>query len=74
MRIGKWTDMDSEIRNQESDILFGENAKLNKCKSGQCTKLTGYNAAYDASVDPLVQAGDPAMDDDFLRKVFHKYY
>tara|TARA_B110000238_G_C15841157_1_gene316942 strand:+ start:59 stop:256 length:198 start_codon:yes stop_codon:yes gene_type:complete len=23
MRIGKWTDMDTEIRNQESDILFG---------------------------------------------------
>ena len=74
MRIGKWTDMDSEIRNQESQILFGEDAKLAKCKSGKCTKLTGYNAEYDAGVDPIKEAGDPSMDDDYLRKVFHKYY
>ena len=74
MRIGKWTDMDTEIRNQETDILFGADAALNKCKAGKCTKLTGYNSAYDSSVDPLKEAGDPAMDDDYLRKVFHKYY
>ena len=49
--------------------LFSE-----KCKEGKCTKLSGYNAAYDAGVEQIKEAGDPAMDDDFLRKTFHKYY
>ena len=74
MRIGKWTDMDTEIRNQESDILFGADFAANKCKEGKCTKLTGYNAAYDAQVEHIKESGDPAMDDDYLRKTFHKYY
>ena len=74
MRIGKWTDMDTEIRNQESDILFGADFANKQCKEGKCTRLTGYNNEYDAQVDPIKQAGDPAMDDDYLRKTFHKYY
>ena len=74
MRIGKWTDMDTEIRNQESDILFGADFAANKCKEGKCTKLTGFNAAYDLMIDPIKESGDPAMDDDYLRKTFHKYY
>ena len=74
MRIGKWTDMDTEIRNQESDILFGADFAAKKCQEGNCTKLTGYNNNYDPMIDPIKESGDPAMDDDYLRKVFHKYY
>ena len=74
VKLAKWTDMDSAIRDAESSVLFGAQDQEDKRKKGLLTTLSGFNDAYDPSVTKYAEAGDPAMDDEFLQKVFHNYY
>ena len=66
--------MDSAIRSAESDILFGAQRTEDLRKEGKLTTITGYNTEYDPSVRKFHEDGDAAMDDDYLKSVFHRYY
>ena len=66
--------MDSAIRDAEDAILYGGNADAEKRAKGELTTLSGFNAEYDGQVTTYHQPGDPAMDDDFLQRVFHRHY
>ena len=74
LKLGKWTPMDSQIRDAEDEILFGAEKQNNLREEGKLTTVSGYNVAYDSGVTKLPAPGDPAMDDSFLKKVFHKHY
>ena len=43
-------------------------------EKGELTTLSGFNDQYDSQVTKYHEPGDPAMDDDYLRKVFHRHY
>ena len=68
--LSKWTNMDSSIRDAEA-ALFTGGEPLDNYKT---TTLTGYNDQYDPLVTHMHDPGDPAMDDSFLRKVFHNHF
>ena len=72
--VHKWTNMDSAIRDAEGDILFGAQRQEDLRKEGKLTTITGFNDQYDPSVTKYHQNGDAAMDDDYLKSVFHRYY
>ena len=66
--------MDSAIRSAEGDILFGAQRQEDLKKEGKLTTITGFNTEYDPSVTKYHQDGDAAMDDDYLKAVFHRFY
>ena len=66
--------MDSAIRDAEDSIVLA-NGKLDEQREkGELTTLSGFNTEDDEMVTPYHEPGDPAQDDDFLRKVFHRHY
>ena len=66
----KWTPTDSAIRDAESALFTG--GAQNDDYSVKT--LSGYNDQYDPLVTHMHDPGDPAMDDSFLKKVFHRHY
>ena len=70
----KWTEMDSAIRDAEDEVLFGAQHQEDLRKAGNLTTLSGFNTGYDPSITTYHEAGDSAMDDDYLKSVFHRYY
>ena len=68
--ISKWTNMDSSIRDAEAAIFSGGGS----IDSYGTTTLSGYNDEWDPLVTHMHDPGDPAMDDSFLRKVFHRHF
>ena len=70
----RWTAMDSAIRDEESEILFGKERELKKREDGELETLSGFNHKVSAMTTEYSQEGDPATDDDLLRQIFHKYY
>ena len=74
MRLEKWTPMDSKIRDAEDAIIFGAQEQEDLREEGKLTTVSGYNTAYDTQVTKMHSPGDPAMDDHFLKSVFHQHY
>ena len=73
-QIGRWTAMDSAITAAEDEIVLANGAMDEKRAKGELTTLSGFNDEDDEMVTPYHEPGDPAQDDDFLHKVFHRHY
>ena len=74
MRINRWTDMDSAITNAEHDIIYGAQEQQDLRDKGELETLSGYNYHTDPMVTKMYLPGDPAMDDNFLKHVFHNHF